>query len=116
MVGRPLRTMYVRTRKPDQELVLEVENLTVPGKVKGVSLTAHKGEVVGLTGLMGAGQHDVLRALFGALSATGGTIRLRGREVVIRSPWDAIRNGIGLVTENRKEEGLVLPLSVMRCV
>jgi len=113
MVGRPLRTMYVRTRKPDQELVLEVENLTVPGKVKGVSLTAHKGEVVGLTGLMGAGQHDVLRALFGALSATGGTIRLRGREVVIRSPWDAIRNGIGLLTENRKEEGLVLPLSVM---
>lgn len=102
MVGRPLRTMYVRTRKPDQELVLEVENLTVPGKVKGVSLTAHKGEVVGLTGLMGAGQHDVLRALFGALSATGGTIRLRGREVVIRSPWDAIRNGIGLLTEDRK--------------
>lgn len=113
MVGRPLRQMYVRSRKPSSEVVLEVENLTVPGKVKDVSLVAHKGEVVGLTGLMGAGQHDVLRAVFGALPVSSGTIKVRGREVSIRSPWDAIRSGIGLLTENRKEEGLILPLSVM---
>lgn len=113
MVGRPLQNMYVRTRKPSSEVVFEVEDLTVPGKVQGVSLVAHKGEVVGLTGLMGAGQHDVLRAIFGALPVTRGTIRISGKEVAIRSPWDAIKNGIGLLTENRKEEGLVLPLSVM---
>ena len=113
MVGRPLHNMYVRSRTPSQEVVLEVENLSVPGKVKEASIIARKGEVVGLTGLMGAGQHSLLRAIFGAEPGTTGTIRLRGREVTITSPWDAIRSGIGLLTENRKEEGLILPLSVM---
>lgn len=112
MVGRPLHNMYVRNHTPSKEVLLEVENLTVPGKVKNASLVAHRGEVVGLTGLMGAGQHNLLRAIFGAEHGTRGTIRLRGKAVSVNSPCDAIANGIGFLTENRKEEGLVLPLSV----
>ena len=113
MVGRPLQQMYVRNRTPSTELVLEVENLSVPGRVKNASLTAHRGEVVGITGLMGAGQHNLLRAIFGAEPGTTGTIRLHGKPVTIRSPWEAIQHGIGLLTEDRKDEGLVLPLSAM---
>lgn len=113
MVGRPLHNMYVRTRTPSTNVVLEVENLSVPDSVKNASLIAHKGEVVGITGLMGAGQHDLLRSIFGSVRRTSGVISLHGKEVAIRSPWDAIQHGIGLLTEDRKEEGLILPMSAM---
>jgi len=113
MVGRPLQNMYVRHRSPSREVVLEVENLNIPGRVKNASLVAHRGEVVGITGLMGAGQYHLVRGIFGAAAGATGTIRLLGQEIKINSPWDAIRHGIGLLTENRKEEGLVLALNVM---
>lgn len=112
MVGRPLQHMYVRRRSPSLEVVLEVESLTVPGRVQNASLIAHKGEVVGITGLMGAGQYHLVRGIFGAAPRATGKIRLRGEEITIRSPWDAIKYGIGLLTENRKEEGLILGLDV----
>lgn len=112
MVGRPLHNLYARRHVPTDEVALEVERLTVPGQVKEASLVARKGEVVGITGLMGAGQPHLVRAIFGAEPGATGTIRLYGREVVIRSPWNAIAHGIGLLTENRKEEGLILGLPV----
>jgi len=113
MVGRPLTKLYVRNHVPTGEVALEVRDLSVPGRVRGASLVAHKGEVVGITGLMGAGQSELVRAIFGAVPRSGGEIRLRGRPVDIRSPQDAIRHGVALLTENRKEEGLVLLLSVV---
>jgi len=113
MVGRPLTKLYVRNHKPTSEVALEVRDLSVPGRVHGASLVAHKGEVVGITGLMGAGQSELVRAIFGAVPRSGGEIKLHGRPVDIRSPQDAIRHGIALLTENRKEEGLVLLLSVV---
>ena len=70
------------------------------------------GEIVGLTGLMGAGRTETARLLFGIDSPDRGTVRVDGKEVRIRHPVDAIREGIAFVTENRKEEGLVLSLSV----
>src|SRR5690606_29966752 len=113
MVGRPLTKLYVRNHVPTQEVALEVRHLSVPGRVHNASLVAHKGEVVGITGLMGAGQSELVRAIFGAVPRSGGEIRLHGRSVDISSPQDAIRHGIALLTENRKEEGLVLLLSVV---
>ena len=113
MVGRPLTKLYVRTHVPTREPALEVEGLTVPGRVFGASFVVHKGEVVGITGLLGAGQPYLVRAIFGAIPKSAGVIRLRGRPVDIRSPHDAIRHGIALLTENRKEEGLVLGMPVV---
>lgn len=113
MVGRPLTTLYVRNHVPTTDISLEVKNLSVPGRVHDASLVAHKGEVVGITGLMGAGQPELVRAIFGAVPRSAGEIRLFGRPVDIRSPQDAIGHGIALLTENRKEEGLVLMLPVV---
>jgi ribose transport system ATP-binding protein len=79
--------------------------------VQGVSFSVHAGEVVGIAGLVGAGRTDLARLVFGADPKEGGEIRLDGRPVAIRSPRDAIRQGICLLTEDRKAQGLVLGLS-----
>lgn len=112
MVGRPLKNLYARRHIPTKEVALQVDGLSVPGRVFDASFVAHKGEVVGITGLMGAGQPHLVRALFGAAPGATGRIRLNGRPVRIDAPWDAIKLGIGLLTENRQEEGLVLGLPV----
>ena len=108
MVGRSVEQMFTRRHRPSDEVVLEVVGLTVPGRVFGVDFFVRRGEVVGITGLMGAGQSYLVRALFGAIPRSAGEIRVNGRLVAIRSPSDAVEAGIGLLTENRKEEGLVL--------
>ncbi len=80
--------------------------------MEDVSFSIRQGEIVGLAGLMGAGRTETADLLFGVRSPDGGTIRIDGQEVRIRRPEDAIRHGIAYVTEDRKQEGLVLPLSV----
>ena len=75
-------------------------------------LQAHSGEVLGFAGLVGAGRTETMRMIFGADKKISGEIFIRGKAVDIRSPRDAIRNGIGFVTENRKEEGLFLRSSI----
>lgn len=112
MVGRSVEQMFIRQHRPSDEVVLEVLNLTVPGRVHGATFYVRRGEVVGITGLMGAGQSYLVRAVFGAAPISSGEIRVNGRPIAIGSPSDAVRAGIGLMTENRKEEGLVLIQSV----
>src|SRR5690606_17567186 len=73
-----------------------------------INLTVRAGEIVGVAGLQGSGRTELLRAIFGIQPFTRGTVRLRGQEVRIRSPLDAVRLRIGFLTENRKEEGLAL--------
>jgi ABC-type sugar transport system ATPase subunit len=80
--------------------------------VRGVSFAVRRGEVLGLTGLVGAGRTEAARLLFGADRADGGTVELDGRLLSIRGPRDAIRHGICLLTEDRKAQGLVLDRSV----
>jgi ribose transport system ATP-binding protein len=94
------------------DIVLEVENLRVGRAVNGVSFALRSGEIVGVTGLLGAGQNELARALFGSLPEVSGLIRRNGQPVMIASPKTAIRLGIGLLTEHRKTEGLVLDMSV----
>src|SRR5690606_37579453 len=91
---------------------LRVEGLTRKGQVEEVSFSIRSGEIVGLTGLMGAGRTETARLLFGIDAPDRGKAWVDGREVRVRHPADAIREGIAFVTENRKEEGLVLSLSV----
>lgn len=117
MVGREMSDIYPPREAPrpaaDAKPVLATRGLTVPGKFHDVAVDVKPGEVLGLFGLVGSGRSDVMKALFGMLQPSG-EILLDGRSVTLSSPTDAIRNGIAFVTENRKEEGLVLPHSVER--
>src|SRR5882724_1425101 len=107
MVGREVRQLFPAKNRPAGEVVLEAlsvsaRNPRVSGiaGVEGVSLTARRGEVLGIAGLMGAGRTELLMALFGCYPGTvSGEIRVSGKDVSIESPADAIRHGIGLVTE-----------------
>jgi ribose transport system ATP-binding protein len=112
MVGRAVEALYPARHGEPGEPILEVENLTRPGAFENVSFTVRAGEIVGLYGLMGAGQTEVTRALFGVAPATSGQIRVAGRPVRTLSPREGKAGGIGLVPEDRKREGLVLGMSV----
>jgi ribose transport system ATP-binding protein len=99
------------TATPGEEL-LRVEGLGRRGVLSDVSFSVHAGEIVGIAGLLGAGRTELARAIFGADAADAGNIYVRGKKQHIRSPRDAVRLGIGFVTEDRKLEGLVLGRSV----
>ncbi|MFC7067839.1 sugar ABC transporter ATP-binding protein [Brucella rhizosphaerae] len=117
MVGREMTDIYPPREAPRPSAIvppiLATKNLSVPGKFHDVSIDVKPGEVLGLFGLVGSGRSDVMKALFGMLQPTGEII-LDDKPITLASPTDAIRNGIAFVTENRKEEGLVLPHSVER--
>jgi ABC-type sugar transport system ATPase subunit len=90
------------------ETALEVIGLSLGHRVRDVSFTVRAGEIVGIGGVVGSGRTSLLRALFGAEPGARGEIRVAGRAVTIRSPGDAIRAGLALLTEDRKAQGLVL--------
>jgi ribose transport system ATP-binding protein len=112
MVGRELIQKFPKEAVAAGPPALEVRGLTVRGTFADVSFTVHRGEILGIAGLVGSGKTDVVHAIFGALRADGGEILVAGQPVAIRSPMDAIAHGIGLVTEDRKRLGLVLGMSV----
>jgi ribose transport system ATP-binding protein len=112
MVGRELKDEYPKEVFEAGAERLGVEGLSREGVFEDVSFSLRTGEITGLTGLVGAGRTEVARAIFGADRKTAGTVLLDGEEVRIRSPQDAIRNGIGLLTEDRKTQGLVLGMTV----
>jgi ribose transport system ATP-binding protein len=113
MVGRSLRSMFAeRASHKIGEEVLRVERLNAGRRVRDVSFSVRAGEVVGLAGLVGSGRTEVVRLIFGADHVESGRIYLRGKEVRIRGPADAVKLGIGLVPESRKDQGVVLPFTV----
>ncbi len=111
MVGRKLEDQYPHLDKAPGEIRLKVDNLSGPG-VNGVSFTLRQGEILGVSGLMGAGRTELMKVLYGALPRTGGRVTLDNREVVTRSPQDGLANGIVYISEDRKRDGLVLGMSV----
>ncbi len=111
MVGRKLENEFPTRRAAVGEPRLVVRNLSRGDKVRGVSFSVRAGEVVALTGLVGAGRTETARLVFGADRPDGGSIELDGKPLRIRNPRDAIRRGICLLTEDRKAQGLVLGLS-----
>jgi len=113
MVGRSLDAIYPKEETTPGEVVLEVEGLTREGAFRDVSFQVRAGEIVGFAGLMGAGRSEVMRAIFGIDAPDRGEVRLGGRRLRIRHPYDAIRSGMAMVTEDRKEQGLVLCRSIL---
>jgi ribose transport system ATP-binding protein len=112
MVGRKMEQEFPkRSVRPGNDRFV-VRNLCRGRKVRGVSFTIRGGEVLGLTGLVGAGRTETARCLFGADRADSGLVELDGRPLRIRRPRDAIRAGLALLTEDRKSQGLVLGHSV----
>ena len=112
MVGRELKEQFPKITVPIGETVLKVEHLTLPGQYEDISFELHKGEILGFVGLVGAGRTELMHSLFGMTRPESGKITLHGEEVSFKSPRDAIKHGIAYVTEDRKGEGLVLPMSV----
>jgi ABC-type sugar transport system ATPase subunit len=112
MVGRELQaTARVATPQLGNP-VLAVRGLTKAGQYRDVSFDVRRGEIVGLTGLMGAGRTELVNAVYGLSRPDGGSIHVHGRSVRIHTPAAAIRHGIGMVSEDRQESGLVLKMSV----
>ena len=108
MVGRSLEKEFPKRQATLGQARFEVSNLQRGSQVRSVSFNIHAGEVLGLTGLVGAGRTETARLLFGADRPEHGVIRLDGKPLKIKSPRDAIRQGICLLTEDRKTHGLVL--------
>jgi len=113
MVGRDLGDIYgTRPTSATREPALEVHGLTRSGAFHDIDLTVHAGEILGIAGLAGSGRTEILRALHGADRIDSGTVLVFGQAVEIRSPQEAIALGIGLLTEDRKADGLLLRQSV----
>jgi len=112
MVGRELNEIYPKTSVPISDTVLEIKNLTLKNKFYNVNMNVHKGEILGVAGLIGAGRTEVMQALFGLTPADEGKIIFEGKPFNPRNPDYAIRRKIAYVTEDRKGEGLVPLMSV----
>lgn len=111
MVGRNMNEAFPVCEKTIGETVLKVENLSGNG-VRNIHFELHKGEILGLAGLVGAGRTEIMRILYGADDGGTGTVILRGKKVFFRNPKDAVKNGIVLLPEDRKREGVLLHLPI----
>jgi L-arabinose transport system ATP-binding protein len=112
MVGRELADVYRYSPRPHGEPALEVSGVSGPGVTAPASLSVAKGEILGLFGLVGAGRSELLRLICGATRKSGGHVRVWGKDVSIRGPRDAIREGLLFAPEDRKKDGIVPVRSV----
>ncbi len=112
MVGRSIGEYYVRASKPEKRVpVLQVKNLCGKG-FSNISFELYKGEVLGFSGLIGAGRTELMMSIFGAERCTSGEIYVHGRQKMFRHPQEAIREGIGMLPEDRRHQGVILDTSV----
>ena len=112
MIGREIGERYPSRDVKIGKEVLKVKGLTRKGTFHDVSFSVRAGEVLGVSGLMGAGRTEIMQAIFGNLSYESGTIEIDGEEVKISNPRQAMEHGIGFITEDRKTEGLMLDKSI----
>ena len=111
MVDRELTQQFPKVTAPRGAEVLSTRGLTRTGAIEDINLTLHEGEVLGIAGLLGSGRSELARVIFGLDKADAGEIHIKGKLTRISSPRQAINLGIGFLTEDRKTQGLVLPLS-----
>lgn len=114
MVGRDVDNLYDKAQAPIGEVVLEVRGLNTKDQLRDISFQLRAGEILGFAGLVGAGRSEVMRALFGIDPRQSGEIYVRGQKADINNTVDALRYGIGFVPEDRKEQGLVLDMTVKK--
>lgn len=112
MAGRDIKNVYEKKDFKLGDVALKVVSLNAGKKVKDVSFEVRSGETLGFSGIMGAGRTETMRAIFGLDKKISGKILLNGKELNIHSPHDAIQNGIAMVTESRKDDGLILCRSI----
>lgn len=122
MVGRSLQDYFIRSNiQQVRDVVLQVKNFTRMGKFQNISFDLHKGEVLGVAGLVGAGRTELMRAIFGADPVDSGELELNGQKAVFTHPGQAIKAGVGLVPEDRRSQGLLLEkdikmnISLVKC-
>lgn len=112
MVGRDVNILNYANLNVKEEVVLEIKGLSKKGNYKNINLKLYKGEVLGITGLVGAGRSELFQTIFGILKADSGKIMLKGEEINLNSPWTALKKGIGYIPESRQTQGLVLEKKV----
>jgi ribose transport system ATP-binding protein len=111
MVGRDIKETYPECNHTTGDVMLKVENLTGNG-VRNINFDVHRGEIFGISGLVGAGRTEVIRMIFGADPIESGTIFMEGREIHPKSPNEAVKLGIALIPEDRKRHGIILNLPI----
>jgi len=112
MVGRQVTALFPKKDVKAGEVALRVNNLTRRGVFEDISFELHKGEILGMAGLVGAGRTEVSQAIFGVIPAQSGTIEINGKVVHITSPKQAMEYGLAYVPEDRQHHGLVLPMDI----
>ncbi len=112
MVGRELSQIFPEKINPSEEVVFEVKNLTVPGVIRNISFNLRQGEILGLGGLVGAGRTEVSEAIMGIRKITGGDILIHGKSKKIKHPEDAVKAGLGYLSEDRQGSGIITSFSV----
>ena len=119
MVGRKIENYYPKEILPIGDVVFEAKNVTVPHPfmkhkniVENISFTLREGEILGIAGLVGAGRSELLGGIYGKYPRKSGQIFLHGKEIQIKSPEDALRNGIAMLTEDRRADGILSGLSI----
>src|SRR5690625_2373338 len=112
MVGRELGERFPTRHAEIGEIVFQVENLQLPGVFDDVSFHVKAGEILGVAGLMGAGRTEVMETIFGYRKKSKGKVTIHGKTVNIKHPLDAVNHGIGFITEDRKDKGLVIDASI----
>ncbi len=113
MVGRAVETFYKKDIHDIGEVIFELDNLKLQKESPPVSFNLRQGEILGIAGMVGSGRTEIVRALTGADTYHSGTVRYKGETLVLRSPADSIRSGIGHVTEDRQKLGLMLGHSIV---
>lgn len=114
MVGRSITEFYPDRRNKPGDVLLEVKHFEQPGVFHDINFNLRKGEILGFAGLMGSGRTEIMRAVFGVDPHADGELVFKGESLKINKPEDAIKAGLGFVTENRKTEGLILDFSILR--
>lgn len=113
MVGRDISSYYsIKRRGVEDSIVMEVKNLSDGRMVKDVSFNLRKGEILGVSGLVGAGRSEAMQCIFGLSKRRGGSVSVGGVPVHFKAPWEAMKGGLGYVCEDRKREGLFLKQDV----
>lgn len=114
MIGREIGERYPERNAKIGAVVFEVKDFNCPGVFNNISFQVRAGEVLGVSGLMGAGRTEIMKAIFGDMPNVTGKVFIDGMEIVNKNPRDAMKNGIGFITEDRKSEGLMLEDSIMK--
>ncbi|KYC62181.1 hypothetical protein B4099_1908 [Heyndrickxia coagulans] len=112
MVGRDLEEQFPQRTARQGNTILEVRHFSSRQKFKDINFSVRSGEILGVAGLMGAGRTEIMRALFGIDPCDAGEIFIEGKKVGIKNPSDAVQKGIAFITENRKDEGLILDFTI----